>query len=46
MLHLMCYSDERDEIEHFAIDCFNDVTGMDGSCLSLYDVQSKAGKTI
>ena len=46
MLHLMCYSDERDEIEHFAIDCFNDVTGMDGSCLSLYDVQSKAGKNI
>lgn len=46
MLHLMCYSDERNEIEHFAIDCFNDVTGMDGSCLSLYDVQSKAGKSI
>ncbi len=46
MLHLMCYSEERDVIEHFAIDCFNDVTGMDGSCLSLYDVQSKAGNNI
>ena len=28
LLHLMCYADERDEIEQFAIDCFNDVTGM------------------
>ena len=40
----MCYSNERDEIELFAIDCFNDVTGMDGSCFTLHDVQSKAGK--
>lgn len=46
MLHLMCYSEERDDIECFAIDCFNDVTGMDGSCFALYDVQSKAGKKI
>ncbi len=46
LLHLMCYSDERDEIEQFAIDCFNDVTGMDGSCFSLYDVQSKADKKV
>ena len=29
LLHLMCYSNERDEIELFAIDCFNDVTVMD-----------------
>mgnify|MGYP000951716519 FL=1 len=43
LLHLMCYSNERDEIELFAIDCFNDVTGMDGSCFTLHDVQSKAG---
>lgn len=46
LLHLMCYADERDEIEQFAIDCFNDVTGMDGSCFSLYDVQSKADKKV
>ena len=44
LLHLMCFSNERDEIELFAIDCFNDVTGMDGSCFTLHDVQSKAGK--
>ena len=46
ILHLMCYSKERDDIESFAIDCFNDVTGMDGSCFSLYDAQSKAGKVL
>ena len=46
MLHLMCYADERDDIESFAIDCFNDVTGMNGSCFALYDVQSKAGKSL
>ncbi len=43
LLHLMCRSIERDEIELFAIDCFNDVTGMDSSCLVLHDSQSKAG---
>lgn len=43
LLHLMCRSMERDEIELFAIDCFNDVTGMDSSCLVLHDSQSKAG---
>lgn len=46
LLHLMCYADEHDEIEQFAIDCFNDVTGMDSSCFSLHDVQSKAGKKV
>ncbi|NGM17517.1 hypothetical protein GMI70_05825 [Eggerthellaceae bacterium zg-893] len=44
LLHLMCFADERDDIEQFAIDCFNDVTGMDNSCFNLYDLQSKAGK--
>lgn len=44
LLHLMCFAEERDEISQFAIDCFNDVTGMDKSCFTLYDVQSKAGK--
>ena len=46
LLHLMCYSSDRDSIEQFAIDCFNDVTGMDESCFVLFDVQSKAGKSI
>ncbi|WP_143412115.1 hypothetical protein [Arabiibacter massiliensis] len=46
LLHLMCFSNECDEIDQFAIDCFNDVTGMDSSCFSLHDVQSKAGKGI
>lgn len=44
LLHFMCFADERDDIEQFAIDCFNDVTGMDNSCSNLYDLQSKAGK--
>lgn len=44
MLHLMCFAENRDEIEAFAIDCFNDVTGMDASCFKLHDAQSKAGK--
>lgn len=42
LLHMMCFSPERDEIDQFAIDCFNDVTGMDNPCLTLHDVQSKA----
>lgn len=37
----MCFAPERDEIDLFAIDCFNDVTGMDNSCITLHDVQSK-----
>lgn len=41
LLHLMNFSDEKGRIEQFAIDCFNDVTGMDNSCLSLQDVQAK-----
>lgn len=44
LLHLMCFADERDEIDLFAIDCFNDVTGMDNACFTLHDVQSKASK--
>lgn len=44
LLHFMCFADEKDEIDLFAIDCFNDVTGMDNSCFSLHDIQSKAGK--
>lgn len=44
LLHLMCFAVEKDEIDLFAIDCFNDVTGMDNACFTLHDVQSKAGK--
>lgn len=46
LLRLMCSSDHRDDIEQFAIDCFNDVTGMDNPCMTLHDVQSKAGKNV
>lgn len=46
LLHLLCFSSEHDSIEQFAIDCFNDVTGMDKPCMVLHDVQSKAGKNI
>ena len=46
LLHLMCFAPEHEEIDQFAIDCFNDVTGMDNPCFTLHDVQSKAGKNI
>ena len=42
LLHLLCFDDDRDEIDAFAIDCFNDVTGMNDSSTVLFDVQSKA----
>lgn len=42
LLHLLCFDDDRDEIEAFAIDCFNDVTGMNNPSTALFDVQSKA----
>lgn len=41
MLHLICYDDNQDGITSFAIDFFNDVTGMDSLAAHLYDVQSK-----
>ena len=41
LLHMMSFAPERDQIDLFAIDCFNDVTGMDNSCITLHDVQSK-----
>lgn len=42
LLHLLCFDDDRDEIDAFAIDCFNDVTGMNNQSSALFDVQSKA----
>lgn len=45
MLHMLCFRDDYDDINGFAIDFFNDVTGMDNMALRLYDVQSKAAKS-
>ena len=42
LLHLLCFDDDRGKIDAFAIDCFNDVTGMDDPSTALFDVQSKA----
>lgn len=41
LLHLMCYDEHKDDMDGFAIDFFNDVTGMDHMGYRLYDVQSK-----
>lgn len=45
MLHLICYDDNQDGITNFAIDFFNDVTGMDKLAAQLYDVQSKGSSS-
>lgn len=45
LLHLLGYDEFSDDIAGFAIDCFNDVTGMDNMGLRLYDIQSKAAKS-
>lgn len=42
LLHLLCFDEDSNKIDAFAIDCFNDVTGMDGQVTALFDVQSKA----
>ena len=36
-LHLLCFDCDRDYIDAFAIDCFNDVAGMDNSSTVLLD---------
>lgn len=41
LLHLLCNDGEEGEINGFAIDFFNDVTGMDSNAFRLYDIQSK-----
>lgn len=46
LLHLLCFSEDSGDIDLFAVDCFNDVTGMNSSCITLHDVQSKSGKAI
>lgn len=45
LLYLIDFDENGDDIFGFAIDCFNDVTGMDKDSLKLYDVQSKARKS-
>ena len=44
LLHMLCFDEDKDDIDAFAIDCFNDVTGMNNFSTHLYDVQSKATK--
>ena len=41
LLHLLCEDGADGNIIGFAIDFFNDVTGMDRNALRLYDIQSK-----
>lgn len=45
LLHMLCFRNDYNDINGFAIDFFNDVTGMDNMALRLYDVQSKAAKS-
>lgn len=46
LLYLLSFCDESDDITKFAIDCFNDVTGMGQSCEQLYDAQAKASTNL
>lgn len=41
LLYLIGMHKEKDSIETIAIDCFNDVTGIDDKKIKLWDVQSK-----
>lgn len=45
LLHLLNFRNKNKDIEGFAIDFFNDVTGVDSMALHLYDIQSKASKS-
>lgn len=45
LLHLLCSENEYSEINGFAIDFFNDVTGVDRMAYKLVDIQSKASKS-
>lgn len=45
LLHLLCFDDSSEDIDAFAIDFFNDVTGLNHMMTRLYDVQSKASKS-
>ena len=41
LLYLLSFRDDSNNIETFAIDCFNDVTGCNNNFSILWDVQSK-----
>lgn len=45
LLHLLNSESEYGEINGFAIDFFNDVTGVDRMAYKLFDIQSKAAKS-
>lgn len=45
LLHLLCDDADQGIISNFAIDFFNDVTGMDQNAFRLYDVQSKGTRS-
>lgn len=45
LLHLLSSESEYGEINGFAIDFFNDVTGVDRMAYKLFDIQSKAAKS-
>lgn len=46
MLYMMNYYSDSDKIDYFAIDFFNDVTGVDRLSSSCFDIQSKGIKDI
>lgn len=41
LLYLMNFRDDSDEIHYFIVDFFNDLTGMDRSSSTTWDIQSK-----
>ncbi|MFA6897481.1 MAG: hypothetical protein WCQ96_04325 [Patescibacteria group bacterium] len=41
LLYLVGFRKDRDQVDLFTIDCFNDVTGIDKSYNKLWDIQSK-----
>lgn len=41
LLYLIALDSDKDEIAFLFIDCFNDVTGANDGCSSMWDVQSK-----
>lgn len=46
LFYLMNYSVDKNNIEYFVIDLFNDVTGVNKNCDSCFDVQSKGVKSM
>ncbi len=44
LLFLMNFSQNKDKIEYFIVDFFNDLTGMDNFAIELHDIQSKGAR--